>query len=321
MPLISVLMPVWNSSKYLDKSIPSILNQSFQNFEFIIIDDGSSDDSLSIIKKYARIDKRIRFYTQENKGISYTLNKGIRISKSQVIARMDADDISINSRLELQYNFLINNLEYKIIGSNAFIIDDSGKHVGLFSKYQHDYVIKKKLPSNPFIHSTVMYYKKFIIDNGGYNEDIYQFFEDKLLWLKVSSKSKFYNIQTPLIHYRISKNSVSSYTKKEQKKIDGIIKFYLHNSFIKKTDIKFLKQLKVSQKNKFKKIGNYYYRLGVLYQVEKKYLLGSCYLFMSWLYSILLIRRLVLSIKYLLMFLFQKTFDLIQRLFNKNVRY
>ncbi|MBA3284207.1 MAG: glycosyltransferase family 2 protein, partial [Nitrosopumilus sp.] len=103
MPKVTVLMPVYNASAYLHDAIQSILNQTFQDFEFLIIDDGSSDNSEIIIKGYK--DKRIRFIKNEqNIGISATLNKGIELASCELIARMDADDVSYPKRLEKQYN-------------------------------------------------------------------------------------------------------------------------------------------------------------------------------------------------------------------------
>ena len=109
-------MPVYNTEKYVAEAIESILNQSFSDFEFIIIDDCSSDNSWELIQKYAKKDKRIRAYKNErNRGISYTRNKLIDLSKTNYIVSQDSDDISLKNRLELSYNFLRKNKDYAVI--------------------------------------------------------------------------------------------------------------------------------------------------------------------------------------------------------------
>ncbi|HIP11775.1 MAG TPA: glycosyltransferase family 2 protein, partial [Arcobacter sp.] len=101
-PMVSVLLSVYNGEKYLDEAIESILNQTYQDFEFIIINDGSTDKSLEIIEKYKKEDNRIVVISRENKGLIYSLNEGISQAKGKYIARMDADDISLATRFEEQ---------------------------------------------------------------------------------------------------------------------------------------------------------------------------------------------------------------------------
>ena len=108
---VSVVMPVYNAGLYIDEAIESILNQTLTDYEFIIIDDGSSDDSFSKICQWASKDNRIKAIKHENMGRSLTRNKGIELSTSEFIAFMDADDISTPNRLELSYNYLKNNLD------------------------------------------------------------------------------------------------------------------------------------------------------------------------------------------------------------------
>ena len=116
-PLISVVMSVFNTEMYLNKSIESILKQSYKNFEFIIIDDGSTDSSLSIILNYMKKDKRMVLISRENKGLPYSLNEGIDKSIGKYIARMDADDISLSTRLAEQIEFMEKNNEIGIVGT------------------------------------------------------------------------------------------------------------------------------------------------------------------------------------------------------------
>ncbi len=115
--LLTVLMPVFDSGKYLEKSVSSILNQTFSDFEFLIINDGSTDDSLDILSKFS--DRRIRIESNDcNRGLIYTLNRGVELAQGQYIARMDSDDIAHPKRLELQMNFLLKHLDVVMCGAS-----------------------------------------------------------------------------------------------------------------------------------------------------------------------------------------------------------
>ena len=131
-------MPVYNAEKYLVESIESILNQSLKNFEFIIINDGSKDKSLGIIKKYAKKDKRIILLNNSrNLGLQKTLNKGLEVARGKYVARMDADDISLPKRLEIQFNYMEDHLEIFLVGSSAIVIDGNGNRLGIFKKFNN----------------------------------------------------------------------------------------------------------------------------------------------------------------------------------------
>src|SRR6185369_12980087 len=118
-PLISVVLPVYNGEEYLRESIDSILKQSYSNFEFLILNDGSSDRSEEIIQSYS--DPRIKYHKHANCGLAATLNKGIELAKGEYIARQDQDDISLPTRLEKQITFLENHSEYAMVGTGSKI--------------------------------------------------------------------------------------------------------------------------------------------------------------------------------------------------------
>ena len=115
-PLVSILMPVYNCAPFLKSAIESILNQTYKNFELIVIDDGSTDTSLKVIKHYASIDKRIRFVSRENKGLVDTINEMVKLAKGDYIARMDGDDISMPTRIEKQLNKIITESNVLLVG-------------------------------------------------------------------------------------------------------------------------------------------------------------------------------------------------------------
>ena len=127
MPKVSVIMPVFNGERYLSESITSILDQSFEDFEFIIINDGSTDKSSRILRSFK--DERIRLIEREHQGFSLSLNEAIQLSKGNYIARMDADDIAMKDRLRLQYDFLESHSELDILGGQAEVMDKTGKTI------------------------------------------------------------------------------------------------------------------------------------------------------------------------------------------------
>lgn len=205
--LISVILPVFNAESYISESVSSILSQTFNDFELIIINDGSTDNSESIILSFN--DKRIKYYRNDkNSGLIYTLNRGLGLAKGKYIARMDADDICNPNRFEEQVSFLQNHMDIGIVGSEAILFQDCPKNkYGYFYKPKNDKKIKAKLfVDNPIIHPTVLIRREVLEKINGYNYDFFQV-EDLALWIELSKITKFYNIPQPLINYRITPNS------------------------------------------------------------------------------------------------------------------
>jgi glycosyltransferase involved in cell wall biosynthesis len=209
MPKVSVLMPAYNSEKYISKAIESILNQTFSDFEFIIIDDCSTDNTWQIIEKYAKLDKRIKAYkNKKNLKIVKTRNKGFKLmnKNSKFIAIFDSDDISLPNRLEIQLNFLEKNKEYGIVGSFIKIINENNKISGK-RKYPitHEEIIKKIILYSPFAQPSVMIRKSAIDYVGQYDKKFTGIpCEDYDLWFRILIHYKGYNINKYLIKYRIS---------------------------------------------------------------------------------------------------------------------
>lgn len=218
-PLISVLMPVYNSEDYLKQAIESILNQTFTNFEFLIFDDGSTDKSKEIILKYAEKDSRIIFFlSPENQGYTKHLNKGLEIAKGKYIARMDSDDICLPNRLQMQVNFMEKNEKVWVLGASSLIIDKDANEVGISTRITDPeklYFISFFI--NPLSHPTVIFRKDQILKIGGYNNAKVPS-EDFDLWVKVLGNGKIANLETPLLKYREHGESISSKKKELQKK-------------------------------------------------------------------------------------------------------
>lgn len=199
MPKVSVLMPVYNGEKYLKDAIDSILNQTFIDFEFIIINDGSIDNTRKIIESYD--DQRILLINQENKGLPITLNIGIEIARGEFIARMDADDISEENRLMEQVEFMDQNSEVGICGSNINLINDKSEHIGhMMYPLEHDDIKAQMLFNCPLAHPTVIFRKSFLDESGlRYSEGKS---EDYDLWTRSVYITKVANINKYLLGYR-----------------------------------------------------------------------------------------------------------------------
>jgi glycosyltransferase involved in cell wall biosynthesis len=191
MPKVSIVMPAYNEEKRIGRAIDSILSQSFEDFELIIINDGSSDNTENIIKEYQKKDERIILISQENSGVAKALNVGINIAKGEYIARMDADDISDKERLKIQVKFLDENPRIAMVGSWGYIVDEykcRKLEVKLPCKYE---AIKRFLiRDNAFIHTSVML-RRSVLEEVGYYRDI-RAFEDYDLWIRIA---KFYPIE------------------------------------------------------------------------------------------------------------------------------
>ncbi|MES2139031.1 MAG: glycosyltransferase [Bacteroidota bacterium] len=267
-PIISVVMSVYNGEEYLRESIESILNQTFKGFEFVIINDGSTDKSLEIIKSYS--DARIIVINQKNSGLAIALNNGLKIAKGKYIARMDADDISIDTRLEVQLDFMENNNEYVIIGSNAIVIDKSGNYIYTTNLATTDNQLRKLLPSSPFMHPSVLMKKEAVEKCDYYYEAISKLysFEDVILWNKLCKQGAIANMKKPLIKYRIQPFAAT--TKSGAKKvINEILNKIIERGFILENEIDILKKIKLQERRNDKFI-NYHLHL------SKKYLWNNC---------------------------------------------
>jgi GT2 family glycosyltransferase len=225
-PKISVVMPVYNSEEYASEAIESILNQTEKDFEFIIIDDGSTDNSEKIIKSFH--DQRIKYFKKPHSGIIDSLNFGIKEARSEFIARMDSDDISIPERLEKQILFFKNNPDYALVGSCAIKIDEFGEESGNldYPPVSWKEIKKYSLLHNPFIHPTVMFKKELILTVGGYRN--FKHAEDYELWTRIIYKYPCANIAEPLLKYRIHSKQIT-----EKRKVTSLfVRFFALFRFI-----------------------------------------------------------------------------------------
>jgi glycosyltransferase involved in cell wall biosynthesis len=208
MPKVSILMPVYNGEKFLPEAIESMLGQTFTDFEFMIIDDGSTDNSVAIIQSYQ--ENRIRLLRNEcNLGITESLNKGLAAAQGELICRMDADDVSLPERLETQVKFLDEHPDVAMVGTWVILIDSNGKEI----EREHypvtsEQIFRKIFIHNPFAHSTVLIRRSAINEVGVYDPQFLHN-EDYDLWLRVSAKFKGANIPQQLVRRRIHEKNIT----------------------------------------------------------------------------------------------------------------
>lgn len=212
--MISVILPVYNGEKFLRESIESILNQTYENFEFIIINDGSTDGSLKIINDYASRDFRIKVISRENKGLVYSLNEGIDLAKGKYIARMDADDISLPKRFEMQYKYMEDYPDITILGTFIETFGENEEANIAIEQWFNDelndenmYI--KTICGCPVPHPSVMMITDFA-KSEKYSSN-YPAIEDYELWIRAITKGyKISNINEKLLKYRVHNNSKSN---------------------------------------------------------------------------------------------------------------
>lgn len=234
-------MPVYNGEKYLSNAIDSVLNQTYTTFEFIIIDDGSVDNSKRIIESYS--DQRIRFVENEkNIGLIETLNKGLKLSNGEYICRFDCDDICMPTRLLEQLDFLESNPDYVLVGANTIVIDGAGKKRALnIYPEDHDEILKGMMFSNQICHPAAMFRNVSKSKSIFYSKKATHF-EDYDFWAKLSGLGKFHNLQKSLLKYRAHEEQVSVIYKKIQDDSIGEVR----NSFINKNNT-FLTAVDINQ--------------------------------------------------------------------------
>ncbi len=261
---LTVLMPAYNTGLYIREAIQSILDQTFIDFEFIIINDGSKDNTLDVIRTFS--DPRIKIIDQQNKGLIDTLNEGIKIAKGDIIARMDADDICYPERLEIEYNFLVENSDYVLVGSEADVIDKDGNYLMHLSPVGHTHEeIEERIDIKcPFIHPSVMFRKSAVIAAGLYPKNALTF-EDHLLWKKLLKYGRICNLPETLLKARFNPESVTIDEKWRGGEFVELRRKALSNGIVAEDDAKRLKEIIQSQNFATYKQASYYAMVGKKY--------------------------------------------------------
>lgn len=212
--LITIILPAYNGAKWIEKSIQSVLSQSFKDFEFIIINDGSNDNTESIVLRLASLDNRIKYFKNDNNlGVQRTRNISLEKAQGKYIAEIDQDDEWVdNDKLKKQFEFLENNEDYVLVGTGVIVVDDKGIEIARYLMPENDLDIRKKiLRANCFIHSSVLYRAKLVKDIGGYT--IEKMSEDHDLWLRLGRLGKLMNFQEYSVKYLFSSGGYNSQDK------------------------------------------------------------------------------------------------------------
>lgn len=213
-PLVTIILPAYNGAKWIEKAIKSALNQSFSDFEFIIINDCSIDNTEEIVFKFKQQDNRIKYIKNEhNMGIQRTRNIALSFANGEYIAEIDQDDEWIDKdKLMKQVKFLNDNKDYVLVGTGTIVVDESGVEIARYLMPETDLDIRNKiLRANCFIHSSVLYRLKSVKEIGGYT--IEKMSEDHDLWLRLGRVGKFMNLQEYSIKYLFSAGGYNSQDK------------------------------------------------------------------------------------------------------------
>jgi len=267
-PEISVVMAVFNEEKYIEKSILSILSQSFKNFEFIIIDDGSTDNTIKIISAFD--DPRINLFITEHGGLPKALNFCVKQARSSLIARMDGDDIAINTRLEKQIKFLHNNENCVAVGGNVEVIDKDGIILYQQKMPEHYSDIKKEFPKISMYHSAISFRKAAFYKAGQYNEKLLTA-QDQLLFNKISTLGQLRNLSDIVIKYRIHPSAISRRSKKHTELLNQSLSRIVNENNDHSIEYNRINNIYMSyKKNKRKKLSLYYQTIGKIY-IEKSF--------------------------------------------------
>ncbi len=216
-PVVSVLLPVWNGERFLASAIESILEQTFEELELIVVDDGSDDSSAAIARRFAERDPRVVLLRRAHQGVPSALNAGIAAARGRYIARMDADDISLPARLEKQLAYLDSHPDVVAVGSWVGVIDEDGGYIAerRFAMEHRQITASLLVGLTPFSHPTTVVRREVLLAVHGYDVDRHPS-DDFDLWLRLSEIGKLANLPEALLLYRRHADAVGIRERKEQ---------------------------------------------------------------------------------------------------------
>lgn len=218
-PLVSVIIPAYNASKYLKEAVDSIIGQTYDNLEIIIINDASTDDTLQIANSYIKKDRRVKVYDNKaNMGIGRNRSKGIKLAIGEFICWQDADDISLPNRIKLQVEYLLNNEDVGVVGGFMQFFDDSGD-LAIRHYEEHDEGLRKTIfRYNPIAQPASMVRSKVFKKVGLYNPE-YRVDEDLDMLFRIGREYKFANVQEVVLRYRQSNSSLTRQNLRKMEKV------------------------------------------------------------------------------------------------------
>jgi len=215
-PAISVVMPVRNGETFLREAIDSVLEQPFADLELVVVDDGSTDSTPSILAGYASRDSRLRVHHEEGDNLAIALNRGFRLCRAPLVARLDADDLCVRGRLQAQVEFMTDHPEVVLLGGQAVLVNEKGEDFATARYPLEDRELRDALQTgNPFVHSAVAISRRAFEAVGGYRENL-PHAEDLDLWLRLSEQGKLANLPEPVVKYRIHSRQLSLRKQEDQ---------------------------------------------------------------------------------------------------------
>ena len=219
MPKVSVVMPVYNGEKYIRQSIDSILHQTFKDFELLIINDGSIDNTRIIIDSYAVVDPRVKVFHRKHEGVSAASNFGLETAIGEYIARLDSDDIATPERLEVQVKYLDEHPDIDLVGSYFRAFYEDGREIDVVISTSNE-ELQKILPQmNQLGHSTIIM-RRCIIEKVGMYDTSFALAEDYEYYLRIIEKCKVANIPQFLMRYRIHSGQSTSRAEETRQSAD-----------------------------------------------------------------------------------------------------
>lgn len=231
-PRVSVVMSVHDGRPYLIQAVQSILKQTFEDFEFIIINDGSSDGSQTVLEQFAERDDRIRLLHQTNRGLTASLNRGLELARGTYIARMDDDDISHPDRFERQVRFLENNPDVGVLGGGARVIDENGDPTDYWMPpTKHGHITWRLLFNACFTHPSVMVRRALLQELGGY-ADWARCSQDHELWTRAALATRLAALPDELIQFRRSEGSITATSRDAQMNTNCRAAAQLHQALL-----------------------------------------------------------------------------------------
>lgn len=235
MPKISVILPVYNTEKFINEAVQSILDQTFTDFELLILNDASTDNTLSVLNQFT--DPRIRIISNEqNLKVVKTLNKGLDLAKGEFIARMDADDISHPQRFEKQLNYFKSHPDVDFCGT--WVQNFGSEDLIMRAAFTHDNIKARLLFLNPIFHPSIMFKKEGFTKHDLRFDESFTNAEDYGLWAKAIDLIKFANVPEVLLKYRIHAENVSVLKSSNQSVLDDI-HYRVYKEFFRKIGVKY----------------------------------------------------------------------------------
>jgi glycosyltransferase involved in cell wall biosynthesis len=233
-PLISVVMSVYNGERYVPEAVESILAQTFADFEFILIDDGSTDGSKALLQGYAKLDPRVRLISRPNEGLTKTLNEALGLARGEFVARMDADDVSLPMRFEKQAAFLHANPDCVCVGARVLRVDPYGSPLSESDhRLAHEEIDRQLMEEGlgwAITHPVAMMRRDAVATVGGYREQ-FSTSQDLDLWLRLAEVGRLANLPDVLLKYRYHPQSAGFTKFEEQRRVKSII---LQDAYIRR---------------------------------------------------------------------------------------